>query len=306
MRRFEFVVPEALAGLRLDQALARSVPELSRQKARVALEIGAVFLERRRVKVASRRVVEGQRVAVTLGGALERAGSQLGLRSRERDEAALPAYRVLFEDSHLVVAFKPAGLLTAPTPESDRNNLQSLLSRRGERRAPVHVVHRLDLQTSGVLVFAKTELANRALGEMFRKHELERRYRVFAAGQPALDAFTECSAIAGRSATTHFEVRQRRGRFTELTARLETGRTHQIRLHLLRLGHPVLADGQHARREAWHPARLGLHAERLAFKHPAPGGPQMAFDEPLPPDLADWLSEAEAGCPPADSAEPEA
>lgn len=292
MRRVEFVVLAEHAGLRLDQALARSVPELSRQKARVALEIGGVFVDRRRVKVASRRVVEGQRVAVVLGGALERAGSQLGLQSRAREEAALPAHSLLFEDAHLVVVDKPAGLLSAPTPESDRNNLQSVLSRRGGASAPVHVVHRLDLHTSGVLVFAKTDAANRALGEMFRKHELERCYRVLAAGTPAQEAFTERSPIAGRAATTHFTLLQRCGPFSQLNARLETGRTHQIRLHLSRIGHPVLADSQHARREAWHPPRLGLHAERLAFEHPIWGGQRMVFDAPLPSDLADWLAAA--------------
>ena len=128
MAKFEFRVPEEAAGLRLDQCLAREVEQLSRPTARVALDLGAVFVDDQRVKVASRRVSAGQHVVVHLGGAFERAHKQVGRAARELDEAHLPQYEVLFEDEHLVFVYKPAGLLSAPTPEGDTGNLQAQLA----------------------------------------------------------------------------------------------------------------------------------------------------------------------------------
>src|SRR5690606_10761134 len=142
-------------------------------KARVLLDIGGVFVDRSRVKVASRTIRAGQVIEVHLGGALDRATKSVGRAARERDASALPAFTVVFEDHDIVVVDKPAGLLTAPTPESDRNNLAQAL---GTDRPRVLVVHRIDLQTSGLLVFAKTDQANRSLSARFRDHDVERAY----------------------------------------------------------------------------------------------------------------------------------
>jgi 23S rRNA pseudouridine1911/1915/1917 synthase len=291
MSKFEFRVPEEAAGLRLDQCLARCVEELSRSSARVALDLGAVFVDARRVKVASRKVSAGQHVVVHLGGAFERAQKKVGRAARAADDALLPAYRVLFEDEHLIAVFKPAGLLSAPTPEGDSGNLQTLLARRTSEPCSMFVVQRLDLQTSGVMVYAKTEASNQVLGEMFRAHTLTRRYDAFAAGAAVDEAFTVSLSLSGKSATTHFRRLAQHAAFCHLEATLETGRTHQIRRHLLSLGLPVLADLEYARREPWHPPRLALHAKHLSFEHPMTGAP-MAFDEPLPEDLAQWLQRA--------------
>src|SRR6185503_14139503 len=168
--RVSFTVAEAEAGLRLDQALAARVPGLSRRRARLLLDIGGVFVDGRRIKVAGRPVHAGEKIVANLGGALERATQKLGREARTQDEARLPPFSVVFEDEDVVVVDKPSGLLTAPTPESDRNNLASLLARR-EGGAPVLVVHRIDLETSGLLVFAKSDLANRVLSEKFRAHD---------------------------------------------------------------------------------------------------------------------------------------
>lgn len=291
MAKFEFEVSEADAGLRLDQCLSRRVEQLSRSSARVALDLGAVFVDRRRVKVASRRVSAGQHVAVHLGGAFERATKQVGRAARCEDAARLPSYRVLFEDGDIVVVNKPAGLLSAPTPEGDSGNLQALLADRRTPRQPVHVVHRLDLHTSGVLVFAKTKLASDALSERFRKHDLTRRYDAFAAGDPKRDAFSVRQSLSGKPAVTHFRRVQQYTRFVHLEATLETGRTHQIRRHLLSRGLPVLADLEYGGREPWHPSRLALHAKHLSFEHPRTGEP-LSFEMELPEDLATWLEEA--------------
>jgi 23S rRNA pseudouridine1911/1915/1917 synthase len=293
MDKFEFPVPAESAELRLDQCLARHVPGLSRSGARVALDLGAVFVDRHRVKVASRRVSAGQHIVVHLGGAFERAVKRVGSEARAEDAAQLPAYRILFEDAHLVAVFKPAGLLTAPTPEGDAGNLQSLLSRRTRPPARIYVVQRLDLQTSGVLVLAKTAAANGALSELFRSHRLTRRYDAFAAGDPKKDEFSVRQSLSGKAAVTHFRVLARYPSFCHLEATLETGRTHQIRRHLLGVGLPVLADGQYSRRESWHPRRLGLHAKHLSLSHPQSGA-ELVFDVPLPEDLASWLAQKAA------------
>jgi 23S rRNA pseudouridine1911/1915/1917 synthase len=285
MARFEFDVPVEAHGLRLDQCLARCVEPLSRSSARVALDLGAVFVDQRRVKVASRKVAAGQHVVVHLGGAFERSSKQVGRAARERDDAELPPFRVLFEDAHLVAVYKPAGLLSAPTPEGDSGNLQRQLSRRG---GEVFVVHRLDLQTSGVLVYAKTRAANHALSEMFRSHDLTRRYDVFAAGAPRDEVFSVRQSLSGKPAVTHLRRLAQHAAFCHLEATLETGRTHQIRRHLLSRGLPVLADAEYSQREPWHPRRLALHAKHLAFVHPATGE-ALAFDVELPDDLAGWL-----------------
>jgi 23S rRNA pseudouridine1911/1915/1917 synthase len=247
-----------------------------------------VFVDDRRVKVASRKVVAGQRVVVHLGGAFERAHKQVGRAARALDEAHLPPFRVLFEDEHLVAVDKPAGLLSAPTPEGDSSNLQMQLSRRG---GEVFVVHRLDLQTSGVLVYAKTRASNHALSELFRAHDLTRRYDVFAAGEPRDEVFSVRQSLSGKAAVTHFRRLAQYAAFCHLEATLETGRTHQIRRHLLSRRLPVLADAEYSRREPWHPPRLGLHAKHLGFVHPATAAP-LAFDVELPEDLAGWLQAA--------------
>src|SRR5688572_21896096 len=155
--------------------------------ARVIIDLGGVFIDKKRVKVASRKVFRGQLIAVHRGGAFERATKATGKQARARDEAALPSFRMLFEDDHVVAVDKPAGLLSTPTPESDRNNLLSVLA---ETRPRVSVVHRLDLQASGVMIFAKTDEANQRLSDLFREHTLTRRYDVLAAGLPCTGTST--------------------------------------------------------------------------------------------------------------------
>jgi 23S rRNA pseudouridine1911/1915/1917 synthase len=283
------VVPPEDAGRRLDQVLATHVPELSRRRARVLLDVGGVFVDDARAKQAGRPVTAGQRVVAHLGGALARATKRVGGAARDRDEQGLPSYSVVHEDDAVVVVDKPAGLLTAPTPESDRNNLASLLGRR-PGSGPVLVVHRLDLETSGLLVFARTADANRTLSEVFRQHDLVREYLAVAAGVVPEELTMIDRPVGGRRAVTHLAVVERFGtRATLLRARLETGRTHQIRLHLTAAGHPVLGDGKYGAGATPRAPRMALHATRLAFAHPETGAP-LDFTSPWPPDLAPWLA----------------
>ena len=308
-RRVRFTIDPGDAGKRLDQVLAANVPGLSRRRARVLLDIGGVYVDKERIKKAGRLVRAGQTVEAVLGGALHRSEGA-GTDARTKEAARLPEYRVVHEDEHLVVVEKPAGLLTAPTPESDRNNLADLLSRRATAKQapkakgpakskatiPIFVVHRIDLDTSGLLVFAKTEDANRALSELFRTHDIEREYLAVVEGRFPADVPMCERPIDGRRAVTHFAVERRLAHATVLRARLETGRTHQIRIHATMLGHPVLGDTQHGRgtpASLRPPPRMALHATKLGFKHPATGKP-MLFESPLPPDLAGWLDSLSA------------
>jgi len=287
-RPSRFVARPEDEGRRLDQVLAANVPGLSRQKARVLLDIGGVFVDGARTKVAGRVVRRGQVIVAHISGALHRATNEVGRAARARDDEALPPLVILHQDSDIVVVDKPAGLLTAPTPESDRNNLADQLKR--TLGGDVLVVHRLDLETSGVLVFARTPDANRALAERFRVHDVERVYLAALRGTLAQDLATVEQPVAGRRALTRFEMKERIGaRATFVCCTLETGRTHQIRIHAAHLGHPVLGDRRYGEPGELDPPRTALHARTLGFVHPRTGA-RVTFERPWPDDLATWLA----------------
>jgi 23S rRNA pseudouridine1911/1915/1917 synthase len=278
-RSTRFTVPAEDAGLRLDQVVPRHVPGLSRRKARAVIDLGGVFVDRTRVKMAGRLVQVGQVIEVNLGGALERA----------KEDAAPVAVPIVFEDAHVLVVDKPAGLVTAPTPESNRGDLLDLLSR---SHGEVHLVHRIDLPTSGLLVFARTRAANKALG-------VDREYRAVAIGE--VTAQTIDRPIEGRRAVTHVEVIERLPGLdapaTLLRARLETGRGHQIRIHLAGIGHPVLGDHQHGgtAERTYTPRcpRMALHAAVLGFAHPETGE-RLRFESAMPEELARYVERLRA------------
>src|SRR5262245_15863830 len=288
--RVAFVVGDGDVGRRLDQVLAARVAGLSRRQARVLLDIGGVFVDGRRVKVASRPMHAGEEVVAVMGGALARATKKTGRAARSADEQHLPSFTVVFEDDDIVVVDKPAGLLTAPTPESDRNNLADLLKRR-PGATPEFVVHRIDLETSGLVVFAKTADANRELSNRFRDHDLERAYLAVVAGAFPADVKVIDRPVGGRRAVTHVEVRERFDeRATFVACRLETGRTHQIRLHMAEVGTPVIGDARYGRPFSPAPPRMALHATGLGFVHPRTGAP-LSFESTWPHDLEVWLRE---------------
>jgi 23S rRNA pseudouridine1911/1915/1917 synthase len=294
--RVSFTVASEDDGRRLDQVLAARVEGLSRRQARVLLDIGGVFVAGRRVKLAGRPARRGEAIVAVLGGALARATKRPGRDARAEDERKLPPYAVVFEDEDVIVADKPAGMLAAPTPESDRNNLLALLKRRSSRDAEVWLVHRIDLETSGLVVFAKTALANRVLAERFRTHDIERAYLAVVAGSFPGDVSRIGRPVGGRPAVTHVASRERFGVLaTCLDCRLETGRTHQIRIHASALGHPVLGDDKYGGGSFGGPPppRMALHAAMLGFAHPRTGAP-LRFEEPLPSDLASWLARLRA------------
>jgi 23S rRNA pseudouridine1911/1915/1917 synthase len=271
--RFEVTAEDA--GLRLDQILPRHVAGLSRRKARAVIDLGGVFVDRARVKVASRQLRPGQIVEVVIGGALEHA------------DAPRPEPTIVHVDAHVIVVDKPAGLVTAPTPESDRGDLLDVLK---QKFGEVYLVHRLDMPTSGLLVFARTRDANKQLGDAFKAHDVDREYRAVALGHVA--AQTIDRPIDGQRAVTHITPLEALSGATLVAARLETGRTHQIRIHLAGAGHPLAGDRTHGgeteRTFLPRAPRLALHAAVLGFAHPG-SGERVRWESPVPDELARWI-----------------
>jgi 23S rRNA pseudouridine1911/1915/1917 synthase len=221
-----------------------------------------------------------------------------------------PAVDVRYRDDHLLVVSKPAGLPTHPTENRRAGTLvnrllgmQVPLAPRGGPLRP-GIVHRLDAGTSGLLVVASDDQTYEALSAQFARHDVERRYLALVRGAVPHERFEvdaplgrrgariRVDATAGRAAATAFEVRERFGRATLLEAVPRTGRTHQIRVHLSAVGHPILGDGRYGG-GGEHAKELGLdtpflHARRIAFEHPATGE-RIDLEEPLPPDLEEAL-----------------
>jgi 23S rRNA pseudouridine1911/1915/1917 synthase len=221
------------------------------------------------------------------------------------------AFSVVFEDRYLIVVEKSAGILTVPTVRKEQDTLVHQVARhfsRGQRNPQkAFIVHRLDCDTSGLLVFARTEAIQQALKQQFADHKPEREYAAIVAGTVAeesgtyrsflatdddLDQFSTSEPGAGKLAVTHFQVTQRLRGATYLCVHLETGRRNQIRVHFAEAGHPVLGDLRYEPRLAchplWHQKRLALHAKTLAFQHPVTGAPIRSTTE-LPPSLRTFL-----------------
>ena len=294
-------------GLRLDRFIRQRSGVLSRMRARDLLEAGAISLNGHRVKIASRAVHAGDRVEIFLPPGEGRPGPPAGMAP----------FRVVHEDSAVIVVDKAPGVLVQPTPQGDRGTLLDLLTRHlkarsGEGRGGyLGLLHRIDRETSGLLLFSRRGSANRILAEQFRSHAIAREYVALVRGEMAADSGTIAQRIGrpvpfgrrvpagpggrGRTAVTHFRVLERLPGATLLSVTLETGRTHQIRIHLAGRGHPVVGDkvyGLQRRPSGPSPLdsfpRQALHAARLGFTHPVTGK-WLLFEAPLPEDFAGLL-----------------
>lgn len=281
---------EATAG-RLDAVVADRLA-LTRAEAQRAIAGGRVTVDGA-PRPKSHRLAGGERVSVHLAG--------MGDVPPEG-----PPVEVRYRDPSLLVVSKPAGLPTHPTAGRLTGTLVNRLvgmglplSSAGGLLRP-GIVHRLDAGTSGLLIVASTDEAHHALSAMLRRHEVDRRYLALVRGPVAHDRFAvdaplgrvgsriRVRALAGKQAETLFEVRDRFGRATLLEAAPQTGRTHQIRVHLSAVGHPILGDrtygggGDDAKRLGL--TRPFLHSWRLSFAHPLTGE-RVEVEDPLPPDL---------------------
>ena len=269
-------------------------------------------------RAAAQKLIDAGRVTVDGAPRAKRHAVAAGQRVRVEDapepvvEAVTPAdYAVAYEDEHVLVVDKPAGVVVHPGRGNAQGTLAQALVGRvagGPDAWRAGIVHRLDRDTSGLLVTARTEPAWSELKEMIRRREVTREYLALVEGRPPARAGTIDAPLGRdrrvrtrissdtdepREAVTHFEVERALARTTLLRVRLETGRTHQIRAHLKAIGHPVAGDPEYGT-----PGRLGLtrqflHAARLAFVHPVTGAP-VEVRSPLPADLAAALERAAA------------
>jgi 23S rRNA pseudouridine1911/1915/1917 synthase len=219
------------------------------------------------------------------------------------------SFRVAYEDEHLLVVDKPAGLVVHPARGHREGTLAQLLAGKaagGEDPQRAGIVHRLDRDTSGLLVVARSEDAHRRLQAALRARRLEREYLALVEGRvPSRTGTIEAPigrdprvrtrmAVGGhfpREARTRFTLEQSLAGFSLLRLRLDTGRTHQIRVHLQAIGHPVVGDPEYGTAELLGLRRQFLHATRLAFPHPITGEPVEVLS-PLPEDLREALRRA--------------
>ena len=290
------VSPE-LAGKRLDVALARLEPALSRAQAQRLIEQGEITVAGGVVKAAHKL----------------RAGERIEGRVPEPTPARVEAQAIplviLYEDADLVVVDKPAGMVVHPAAGHAAGTLVNALLHHcrdlsgvgGELRPGI--VHRIDKDTSGVLVVAKHDQAHRALAAQWKVHSIDREYLALVRGAPrtasgSVDApigrhptdrkRMSTHAKISRSAVTHWKVEERLRDATLLRVRLETGRTHQIRVHMASISLPVLGDpvygGGRSLPQARGLGRQALHAALLGFTHPT-SGERVRLESPLPADL---------------------
>lgn len=295
-------VPAELAGQRLDSALARLMPEHSRTRIKVWIEEGAVLMGRHRVR--PRDIVE------------EGAKIKVQVKTAEPQTQVLPEaikLRLVHEDPDVLVIDKPAGLVVHPGAGNPNHTLQNALlgfDPKLARLPRAGLIHRLDKDTSGLLVVARNAEAQTSLSRQLMARSMSREYVAVCVGvmtgggtidapigRNRSDRLRMAVRESGRPAVTHYRVLERYRAHTYLSVQLETGRTHQIRLHLSHLKYPVVGDpvygGRFAQPRGAAPEllealrgfkRQALHAAKLGFDHPRTGK-RMALDSPLPLDF---------------------
>lgn len=292
-RTIRFTVSPSAVGARLDAVLADRDEMDSRAEAQRLIDAGAVLVNGE-PRAKRYRLASGDAIDVSLGPPPRTPGE---LRAEDLD---VP---IVFADEHIVVVDKPAGMVTHPSKGHDEGTLvHGLLGAGiagGDDPDRPGIVHRLDRDTSGLMLVARTERAHRRLGRMMRDRDIERRYLALVHGEfpPALTIDRPIGRdprrrtrqavvqVGGKEAITHFRTVERVGRLTLVEARLETGRTHQVRVHLEAAGHPVVGDPLYGQGRAAHGLdRQFLHAYRLGLPHPETCE-DLSFESPLPDDL---------------------
>lgn len=305
------IVPQDANGWRLDRALAVALPTLSRERLKALISSGQVSNEAGAlVRDPSMKVMPGARFTVAVPDP-----------APAHNQAQDIPLAIVYEDEHLIVVDKPSGLVVHPAAGNLDGTLvnallhhcKGSLSGIGGVERP-GIVHRIDKDTSGLMVAAKTDPAHIGLSAQFARHSIDRRYKAIVAGIPrsgegAIDAPLARSAAnrkkiaivadgRGKRAVTHYRVLERLKDAALVECRLETGRTHQVRVHMASLGHPLLGDPVYGRMRPEHRdvlnrlnfKRQALHAARLGFVHPVTSV-GLCFDSEIPRDMHDLFSE---------------
>jgi 23S rRNA pseudouridine1911/1915/1917 synthase len=296
--RSPLIVPAELDGRPLDGVL-RTLCQLSWGRARSLVSTGKVYVDGQPVLRPESPVAKGVAIEIHMSASRNRSTSAVTLDRRS----------IVFADAHVVVVDKPPGVSTVPYERDERDTLDRLVARLIHRSRgvgsgpamPLGVVHRLDKETSGLVVFTRTFAAKKILGHQFRLHTVHRRYLALAHGSVSAKTITSRlvadrgdglrgstrSPDLGVLAITHVEPVEPLAEATLVRCRLETGKTHQIRIHLSEDGHPIVGERVYIRRyegpELSAP-RLMLHAAELGFTHPISGRP-VHFESKLPPDF---------------------
>jgi 23S rRNA pseudouridine1911/1915/1917 synthase len=306
----ETAIGEAQHGLRLDRALADLLPDLSRERLKSLIGEGQVRGPGAMKVSASTRVAAGQAFTIALPppAALDTVAQDIPLV-------------IVHEDADLIVVDKPAGLVVHPAAGNlDGTLVNALLHHCAGRLSGIGgvarpgIVHRIDKDTSGLLVVAKTDKAHEGLARQFKDHSIARLYAAIVYGQPVpasgtvdtwigrSDADRKKMAVhrdgRGKHAVTHYRVTDRLKGAAMVECRLETGRTHQVRVHMAHIGHPLIGDPVYGRERKGFKSiletlgfkRQALHARTLGFIHPATGQP-LLFQSALPSDMQELLSE---------------
>jgi 23S rRNA pseudouridine1911/1915/1917 synthase len=308
---YRAVVPADAAGWRLDRALAAALPILSRERLKVLISAGNVRAE-------GGPAVRDPAIKVNGGAAFDVAVPAPRAAHNEAQDIPLV---IAFEDEHLIVVDKPAGLVVHPAAGNlDGTLVNALLHHCGGSLSGIGgvarpgIVHRIDKDTSGLIVAAKTDRAHEGLAAQFAKHSIDRRYRAIVAGVPMPAAGKVEASVArssanrqkmaiveagrGKHAITHFRLVTLLRRAALVECRLETGRTHQVRVHMASIGHPLLGDPAYGRTRPEHRElldrlnfrRQALHAAHLGFIHPITSA-ALAFESYIPGDMQALLSE---------------
>jgi len=304
--RLVATVPDALAGRRFDQALAELFPDYSRSRLTAWVKAGAVRLDGE--VVAPRQILRGGE-AIELDVRMER---EIGAQAEE-----IPL-DIRYEDAEVIVVNKPPGLVVHPGAGNPAGTLQNALLHHDPKLAEIPrggIVHRLDKDTSGLMVVARTLRAHTSLVEQLSERDVHRQYAaiVYGAmvaggrvdapiGRHPHDRLKQAVREDGRDAVTHYRVRERFRTMTLVECRLETGRTHQIRVHMAHVRHPLVGDAQYggllklpkgatpelvAALRGF--KRQALHAEKLEFAHPKSGKP-VAVEAERPTDMEGLLT----------------
>ncbi len=292
------IVPPELHGARLDSILAKLAPQHSRARWQNIINEGLVYINGRPALKVREKMSAGDTIT----------WREPPLRPVELVPEDRPL-KILFEDQHLIVVDKPAGMVIHPAPGHDAGTLVHALLHHcpdlrgvgGEIRPGI--VHRLDRDTSGVLVVAKNELAHRQLAEQFKTRQVKKQYLALVYGQPEPPSGTietmigrspnrrdkmSARVLHGRLARTHYRTLATSEPGSLLLVQIETGRTHQIRVHMAHIGYPVVGDSMYGSRSLLNrkfgAKRQMLHAWRIGFFHPS-SLELMEFESPLPSDF---------------------